>query len=583
MVSQVVVAADGNPLLAVESARAVAAGSSAPPPSLRAVVRAALGALPEPARALAEAIAAAGRGLTAPEVVALPATDEVQRRVLDSGLARRAGGRLAYRHALLAEAARADLRDPEGTHLAVALAVEAAADGGDASAAEVARHLQWAGRDDLAAPRWRRAAGYARSLGALPEAAAFWTEALRCDPDDTAAWLELAEVHAWSGRTLEFERAWTTALTRLAAADQAAAWCRRGLLFRTVACNPAESFAAYQRAEELLTRDAPAALRAEVMIGLAWTEASAGDPAHSVRLLAEAEALAPEPNDITLGEMENARLMATIRLGRFAECEAVAQRAGTAIERLLRPDLAYPVWINAASALACAGDLVAALRCADRGIAATRSAPVVELPCLAARAHLLARLGRHDEAADTVAELLATAERLDSAPMLATARHDAGLVALTGGRHCEAAKLLVAALDGDAAVSRPAARLAAAEAFALCGATDEATAELRRGALEPVRPGDQPWALVPRMARVQGLVARARGDVDEARRRFGEAAEGWRRRGGTTSRQVREEYMASLVDLGRPPIVGLVEPDRELARVTAELAELEGAGCPSSR
>jgi hypothetical protein len=60
MVSQVVVAADGNPLLAVESARAVAAGSSAPPSSLRAVVRAALGALPEPARALAEAIAAAG-------------------------------------------------------------------------------------------------------------------------------------------------------------------------------------------------------------------------------------------------------------------------------------------------------------------------------------------------------------------------------------------------------------------------------------------------------------------------------------------------------------------------------------------
>jgi len=29
------------------------------------------------------------------------------------------------------------------------------------------------------------------------------------------------------------------------------------------------------------------------------------------------------------------------------------------------------------------------------------------LPCLAARAHLLARLSRHDEAAGTVAELLA--------------------------------------------------------------------------------------------------------------------------------------------------------------------------------
>ena len=153
----------------------------------------------------------------------------------------------------------------------------------------MARHLQRAGRDDLAAPRWQRAARHARSLGALPEAAAFWTEALRCDPDDAAARLELAEVHAWSGRTEDFERAWETALGRLAPAEQAAAWCRRGLLFRTVACNPAASFAAYRRAEELLPRDAPAALRAEVLIGLAWTEASAGDPTRSEPLLAEAD------------------------------------------------------------------------------------------------------------------------------------------------------------------------------------------------------------------------------------------------------------------------------------------------------
>jgi tetratricopeptide (TPR) repeat protein len=575
MVSQVVVAADGNPLLAVESARAVAAGSSAPPPSLRAVVRAAFGTLPEPARALAEAIAAAGRGLAAPEVAALPATDEAERRVLDTGLIRRASGGLAYRHALLAEAARTDLRDPEGTHLVVAHAIETAAHDDDARAAEVGRHLQQAGRDDLAAPRWQRGARHARSLGALPEATAFWTEALRCDPDDTAARLELAEVHAWSGRTEDFEREWATALGRLAPAEQAAAWCRRGLLFRTVACNPAESFVAYRRAEELLPRDAPAALRAEVLIGLAWTEASAGDPVRSDPRLAEATELVPDPDDVTVVEMANARLMATIRLGQFAECEAVAQRAGSAIERVLRPDFAYPVWINAASALACAGDLDAALRTADRGVAATRGVPVVALPCLAARAHLLARLGRHDEAAETITELLATAERLDSAPVLATARHDAGLVALAAGRFREAAELLSSALDGEAAVSRPAARLVAAEALALCGDAAAAAAELRRAALEPVGPGDQSWALVPRMARVQGLVARARGDAAEARRRFVESAEGWRRRGGTTSRQVGAEFMASLVDLGRPPVVGLVEPDRELACVVAELAELE--------
>ena len=79
------------------------AGSGAPPASLRAVVRAALGTLPEPARALAEAVAAAGRGLAAPEIAALPATVEAERQLLDTGLARRASGGLAYRHALLAD------------------------------------------------------------------------------------------------------------------------------------------------------------------------------------------------------------------------------------------------------------------------------------------------------------------------------------------------------------------------------------------------------------------------------------------------------------------------------------------------
>ena len=79
-VDQVIRAADGNPLLAVESARALAAGSSAPPPNLRAAVRAATGALPRPARDLAEALAAAGRELSAAELAALPAGRPRRRR-----------------------------------------------------------------------------------------------------------------------------------------------------------------------------------------------------------------------------------------------------------------------------------------------------------------------------------------------------------------------------------------------------------------------------------------------------------------------------------------------------------------------
>jgi len=74
------------------------------------------------------------------------------------------------------------------------------------------------------------------------------------------------------------------------------------------------------------------------------------------------------------------------------------------------------------------------------------------------------------------------------------------------------------------------------------------------------------------MARVQGLIAMARGDRIQARRRLNEAAAGWRRH---LQHNPGAELQANLLDLGRPPIVGLVEPEWELSRLTAELAELD--------
>jgi hypothetical protein len=74
------------------------------------------------------------------------------------------------------------------------------------------------------------------------------------------------------------------------------------------------------------------------------------------------------------------------------------------------------------------------------------------------------------------------------------------------------------------------------------------------------------------MARVQGLVALARGDHALARRRLAEAAAGWQRH---LQHDAGADYVANFVDLGRPPIVGLVEPEWELRRLTAELAGLD--------
>jgi DNA-binding SARP family transcriptional activator/tetratricopeptide (TPR) repeat protein len=577
-VDQVIRAADGNPLLAVESARALAAGRDAPPQNLRAAVRAAVGALARPARDLAEMLAAAGRELSAAELaaaylnLALTDRDAAEAAVLDTGLVVRVRGGLRFRHALLAEAVRADLGEQGRRYEQLALAIEAAAPAPDQVAAEVAGHLHRAGRDDLAGPRWQRAARHARSLGAMPEAARFWAEAVRCDPEAADLRLELAEAFGWLGQDADFEREWHAALELLPEERQSVAWSRRGQVHRTVVCNPRASLAAYQRAAELLPADAPPSQRIEILLGTAWGESSAGDPARGAALLGEVASLVTEPDDRIVAEMANAELMSVIRLGRFGECEAVAARGGAAARRAGRPLVAFGVWIQTACALSGSGDLTGALRAADAAVAATRGMTVIEFQCLAARAFVLSRLGRHAEALSLAREQLAMAERMDSPAIAARARHDAGLISLAAGRHLEAAHLLEQALAEGAEVSRPAARLAQAEALARSGRPDEATAEVRRAALEPVRSSDQPWALVPRMTRVQGLIALARGDRAGARRRLTEAADGWRRHLG---HDPGAEFVANFVDLGRPPIVGLVEPDWELRRLTAELAGLD--------
>ncbi len=573
-VEQVVRTADGNPLLAVASARALAAGRSAPPQDLRAAVRAAAGALPRPARDLVEVLAAAGRELSAAELAALrvPDRDGAEQAVLNTGLVFRSGGGLRFRHALLAEAVRADLGEQGRRYEQLALAIETAARSSGPVAAEVAGHLRRAGRDDLAGPRWQRAARHARSLGAMPEAARFWAEAVRCDPEAAALRLELAEAYGWLGRDADFEREWQAALELLPEEKQSVAWNRRGKVLRTVVCNPRASLAAYQRAGELLPAGAPQQLRVEILLGAAWCESVAGDPVRGAALLGEAALLVTDPDDTTVAETANAQLMALVRLGRFTECEAVAERGAAAARRAGRLDVTYGIWIHTVCALTGAGNLTGALRAADAAVAATRGMTVIELPCLAARAFVLSRLGRHDEALSVASQQLAKAEPMDSPAAAVLARHDAGLISLAAGRCAEAAQLLADALAGGAEVSRPAARLARAEALARSGRPDEAAAEVRRAALEPVRDSDQPWALVPRMARVQGLIALARGDRAEARRRMGEAAAGWRRH---LKHNAGAEFAANFVDLGRAPIVGLVEPGWELRRLTAELARLD--------
>ncbi|MGH3696655.1 MAG: hypothetical protein ACRDRX_22150 [Pseudonocardiaceae bacterium] len=101
------------------------------------------------------------------------------------------------------------------------------------------------------------------------------------------------------------------------------------------------------------------------------------------------------------------------------------------------------------------------------------------------------------------------AERLDSPALAALVRYDASLVALAAGRHAEVAGLLAAALDEQAQISRPAARIH----------PERTRRRARRGSLEAaVRPNPLPRVVGRCADRTQrpsgGYTAWMQGDPD---------------------------------------------------------------------
>jgi DNA-binding SARP family transcriptional activator len=579
-VDRVVDLAEGNPLLAVETAHAIAAGRSQPAENLRATVRAAVTRLDSEARLLAELVSVATREVSRAEVERLPIDDPTgsATAAIEAGLLVSRSGRLGYRHALLREAIYADLPEPHRAQLHERFASVLVAVGSSRRAAEAARHLLLAGRDEAAVEHLERAAHDARSVAAYDEAAGFLEQAVRIAPDRAPLLEELAEVEAWRGRreaaTAAFERA-QAALTKAPTGTQALAWIRRGRWLRGALCYPSESRLAYLRGLDLLDvagRPEPNA-RSEALAGLAWAEAVAGDIERAKTLLDDLDRLDGVDRTAEL-DREVARGHLLIRSGRFAESYDPFSLAATLAAEIGRPDMAYACLINASSAAACHANFERSLAFADRCRAMMREAGLAPLEAntLAARSHVLTRLGRLDEAAASATAAAELADQLDDPKLVATAAHDRGMVCHAAGDHEAAAELLGGALEGDPPVSRALARLIRAESLTALGRLGEAERELRATALEPLGSGDFPDTLVARLARVQGLIASARGDPALATQRLEEAARTWRRRAGVD--RPGDSYMAVLADFGRPPVLGLVEPRRELERVEAELAAL---------
>jgi tetratricopeptide (TPR) repeat protein len=206
----------------------------------------------------------------------------------------------------------------------------------------------------------------------------------------------------------------------------------------------------------------------------------------------------------------------------------------------------------------------------DRCLRGRGLAPL-EIQARCARAWVLGRLGRHGEAGAEAAAAAELAGRIGDDELLAAEENELARVALALGEHELAAERYAAALAGEGPFSRPIARLERPEALARLGRCDEAERELGAAALEPVRAGDCPDTLVARISRIQGLVAAGRGDHALAIRRLEEAAEGWRRRVGAPD--AGERWTSALADIGRP-VVGVVEPERELARVLDDIERL---------
>jgi tetratricopeptide (TPR) repeat protein len=311
-------------------------------------------------------------------------------------------------------------------------------------------------------------------------------------------------------------------------------------------------------------------LRFRIDVGLTWNEAVAGDPARALVALADLGDAIPDDSDAEDRlDLIDIGMQGLIRQGRFADAADLARTARPILDLDDSAGKGWRITVNAAAALVCDGDDAGALAFIERAVEDARDAPAILARSLGSLAHLQARAGLAPEAHATLAEQRRVVERLAAPEFAVAAAADAGLVALALGEASEAADRLGEALDGGLAPWRPATSLARAEALALGRNPEAALAQLRLALEEPTGPADQPWSLLPRVCFVQALVAIARGDTQEATRRLDEAAAAWQRLLPRVGALTSEGYLANLLDLGRPPVLGLVEPQRELDRIEA--------------
>jgi tetratricopeptide (TPR) repeat protein/tRNA A-37 threonylcarbamoyl transferase component Bud32 len=428
-VARLVERAGGNALFLEELVRAAAGGhDDASSPTVLAMVQARLEGMEVEARRVLRAASVFGETFTTGGLEAVlggargGADAWLDALVEREALVRRGDGRgrdveHGFRHALVRDAAYAML-PPDDRALGHRLAAQWLEQAGERDAIKLAEHWERGATAARAAPWWRRAAEQALGASDLDAVLAHAKRAVACGaagPLLGAVRAIAAEAHDWRGEFGDAERA----------ARDAMRWLGRGDELWFTAAGVLATAAGVQGKSDVLDE-----------VALALDE--------QMRTLDEAPGdAAPPPSPRAHDDREP---IAATRLAEQLIIHARLDRADVLLARLATsldaPSPAVAGRIHAARALRAryGGDAGGNLAEIERAAACFDAAGDRRNACVRRErlgyAHL--ELGAHELAERTLRDAMATAQQLGLRNVVATARHNLGLVLSRLGRHAEA-------------------------------------------------------------------------------------------------------------------------------------------------
>jgi DNA-binding CsgD family transcriptional regulator/tetratricopeptide (TPR) repeat protein len=507
---------EGNPFFTEQLLSAP--DSDVLPASLRDAMALQLERLPPGAQRVVQGLAAAGRRVDhrlLTRAVAIPA-DELSaalRAALDARVIVPAADGRAYefRHALLREAAYAELLRGERETLHAVLARELEADpelGGAAFAGEVAHHWHAAGERERALTASVRAGREAERVYAHPEALRHFQRALelweRAAPQaraglDQAELAERAAEAASAAGEAQLAIALAQRAVELAEPERAGPQYARLARLLWDAGRGTDALSVSARAIALTPPDRTAE-RARMLESHARLLALTGRRQEAQAPVGEAIAIARELGDPEIEAATLATRVVTMADGRAEEVVAAGREALLAAQRCDDPDSLMRAYINAGEAFDHGGRVQEAIDLAREGIEQSRRLGMERAMGMHMQGELagrLVKLGRYEEAAEAIEQGL----RLAPEGTAAVARHHAA-AALAAHRGdtaaAEAAEALSRASADEAGSGQLTARGAAALAeTALWHGDAERAWAIVDEALALVRESEYVWYSAP--------------------------------------------------------------------------------------